>query len=233
MIFLIDPSNYAAHRTDLDDMYRLRHRVFVEKLNWQVNSHNGMEKDEYDECNTHYIVYKDHVGRVRGCQRLIEMTNNSMFNGPFKFMLPRYEYFKRQGYWEVTRMAVDNKYDEHFTKDEAKEVASKLFMGLIHIGRQLLNVEYYLAVSYPPIVELYKKYGLQISTIKRGEINGEHIISWGFAPLSYTLDQLMKHYDTRGSSRTPPLIWYTGELSFQNQQDYQSPLGMPLSVGNS
>ena len=59
MLILIDPSNYEFHRQDLDDMYRLRHKVFYEELKWDVKSVNGMEKDEYDEKHAHYIIYKE------------------------------------------------------------------------------------------------------------------------------------------------------------------------------
>ena len=46
MVYLITPNDYASHRADLDAMYRLRHKVFFEKLKWQVKSQDNMEKDE-------------------------------------------------------------------------------------------------------------------------------------------------------------------------------------------
>jgi N-acyl-L-homoserine lactone synthetase len=54
MLHLIKPNTYNLYRKDLDNMYRLRHRVFCTKLNWDVNSHDGMEKDQYDEKNAYY-----------------------------------------------------------------------------------------------------------------------------------------------------------------------------------
>ena len=55
MLHLIKPNNYNLYRKDLDNMYRLRHRVFCTKLNWDVNGHDGMEKDQYDEKNAYYL----------------------------------------------------------------------------------------------------------------------------------------------------------------------------------
>ena len=83
MLYLIDPDNYHLHKNDLNEMYQLRHRVFFEQMKWHVSSENGMEKDEYDEQDMYYLIYKDDQGIVRGCVRFIEMTHTCMFDGPF------------------------------------------------------------------------------------------------------------------------------------------------------
>lgn len=103
MIIFIEPSTYHVYRQELEGVYRLRHQVFYEKLKWQVNSQNGLEKDEYDESNTYYLVYKDPEGKIRGCQRYIEMCHNCMFDGPFSFMLGDviYSFTKSQGFGKL------------------------------------------------------------------------------------------------------------------------------------
>ena len=111
MLYLIDPDNYHLHQNDLEQMYRLRHTVFFDKMKWQVSSIHGMEKDQYDEKNAYYLIYKDSHGIIRGCVRFIEMIHDCMFDDPFKHLLPNIEDYKKPRYWELSRLAVDHTYD--------------------------------------------------------------------------------------------------------------------------
>ncbi len=134
MLYLIAPNNYDSHRQDLDEMYKLRYRVFSKELKWDVKIHDGMEKDEFDERNAYYIIAKDEKGVVRGCQRLIEMTNPCMFDGPFSSFLSSLKDFKQPGYWEASRFAVDHSYDETYTKENSWACALSLLAGALEFG---------------------------------------------------------------------------------------------------
>lgn len=192
MIYLIDPLNYEFHRNDLKSIYRLRHKVFFEKLNWQVESKNGLETDQYDEKNTYYILYKDKEGVVRGCLRLVEMTNLCMFDGPFQFALPDLKYFKRSGYWEGSRLAIDFNYNDTFTKHEAFKIARLLFAAVMYFGLHIKKVEYYLCIGYPSIVKTYSTYPLLCSVISTNQVNNEEIVTFGFPPLAYSYDKILE-----------------------------------------
>ena len=158
MLYLIEPKNYKNCREDLDNMYRFRHKIFFDKMQWDVKSQDGMEKDEYDEQNAYYLVYKDEEGIIRGCVRFIEMINPCMFDGVFNFALPNLEEFKREGYWEVSRFAVDTNSENYSNLYIKKNIAKILWLGLIEFSLKCKKVEAYIALTYPPFRNLSVRY---------------------------------------------------------------------------
>jgi N-acyl-L-homoserine lactone synthetase len=209
MLYLIDPSNYACHRQDLDNMYRLRDKVFLQKLNWDVKSQNGMEKDEYDEKDAYYIIYKDEQGVIRGCQRFIEMTNQCMFDGPFRFLLSNISDFKRPGYWEVSRFAVDYEYSENYTQEDARKVFRSLLATEMHFGLEVAKVEAFLCITSPTFGKLVALNGLVMAPLKSCSINNDPIVVSAYSPLRFSYEKLLKSI---GHDADDPILYYTGPM---------------------
>lgn len=212
MLYLIDSSNYHLHKEDMDNMYRLRHKVFFEKMNWNVTSANDMEKDEYDEQNASYLIYKDESGIIRGCVRFIEMTNNCMFDKSFKFALPNLSDFKRPRYWEMSRLAVDYEYDSIYTAEMAQFVCLNLLSGYLYFSIELEEIECTLAVAYPHTIDLFHSHGLLYTELNRVTLNketNEEIIVCGFPSLHYCYDKIVSKLKI---DTTKPVLWYTGPM---------------------
>lgn len=191
MICLISPLDYAANLHDLQEMYKLRCNYFYNHLKWDVKIQNEMEKDEYDELYTYYIIYKNQHGIIKGCVRLIEMINECMFDGPFDFLLDNLESFKKPGYWEISRFAIDPKCGE----EEFKEIFTSLITALSHFGLQDRPIKTYLALSYPISVELAKNLGIQAKIIKEDTIKNETVIVSFFTPDVETHKMLLQKFD--------------------------------------
>ena len=212
MLYLIDPDNYHLHKNDLNEMYQLRHRVFFEQMKWHVSSENGMEKDEYDEQDMYYLIYKDDQGIVRGCVRFIEMTHTCMFDGPFRFALPNAKDFKRPRYWELSRLAVDYAYDENYTAEIAQHVSLNLLIGYLYFAIELEQIECTLTVAYPKTLELYQSCGLvfkELNKIVLNNITKEEIIIAGFPSLNYCYDQIVAK---SGIDINKPVLWHFGAM---------------------
>ncbi|MCE2716015.1 MAG: acyl-homoserine-lactone synthase [Pseudomonadota bacterium] len=190
MVYLITPNDYATHREDLDAMYRLRHKVFFEKLNWQVKSQDGMEKDEYDENYTYYLIYKDKNNVVRGCHRYIPMNNPCMFDGPFEFAFPDLKKYKNAKYWEASRLAVDFNFDAEYTKDDAKNVCVRIFAASVLLGLDA-DVKGFITLSYPSVIKIVSRY-FKTSRLERSSVNGEEIHVTKYIPTTEAYDNLTK-----------------------------------------
>ena len=195
MLYLIEPNTYDEYRADLDNMYRFRHKVFFDKLNWDVNSEDGMEKDQYDEKNTYYLIYKDENDIIRGCVRFIEMVNKCMFDGPFKDKLPNVHEFKRPGYWEVSRFAIDTNIDNYYKKYINKSIARILWAGVIDFAIQSKKVECYLALTYLAFKKLSEKYGLLTYDLHELSLNRDKMFVWAFPPISYSMNMITKNLE--------------------------------------
>lgn len=173
MICLITPYNYHEHRDKLDSMYRLRHKVFFEKLGWQVDSNNGLERDALDEKNAYYLVYLDAKNKVRGCQRYIRMDNDCLFDKSFQIFDSDIKKFKNKQFWEASRLAVDYDYDEYYSKEDAALVCKKIFSASVLFGLEQ-KASGFVTLSYPSVVRFAKKY-LFLSVIAKKVINNEEI----------------------------------------------------------
>lgn len=72
MIDVIGPWNRANHKRTLEEMFRLRHQVFVEEMGWQLPlARDGMEIDQFDTPRTVYLVCRGDDGAIAGSMRLI------------------------------------------------------------------------------------------------------------------------------------------------------------------
>ena len=212
MLYLIDPDNYHLHREDLMNMYRLRHKVFFEKMKWAVSSDKGIECDAYDEKNMYYLIYKDDLGRIRGCVRFIEMTNQCMFDEPFRFALPNHEDFKRPRHWELSRLAIDFDYDDSYTFEMSQQVSLNLLTGYIYFGLELEQIECTLTVAYPKTIEFYKENGLLFKELNRVMIDNnpeEEIVVSAFPTLNYCYDKMIHKIPLDPKK---PVLWHLGAM---------------------
>ena len=191
MIYLITPHHYASHFQELEEMYKLRCDYFHKYLNWNVNIENEMEKDGYDERHAYYLIYKDPQGIIKGCLRLIEMIKESMFESSFDFLLPNLKDFKKPGYWEISRLAIDPK----CTPEETKKIFTSLVIALNHFGLYKSPVKTYLALSYPITIAFAKSLDVPIEIIKEGIIKNEPVVVSVFSPNIENHKKLLEQFD--------------------------------------
>ena len=83
MIDIITAASVGTDSKALEDMHRLRHRVFKERLRWDVQSKNGMERDEYDDLDAIYLLAYDDNEILRGTWRLLPTTGRYMLRDVF------------------------------------------------------------------------------------------------------------------------------------------------------
>lgn len=203
MLILITPQNYHLHREDLDDMYRLRSKSgqAIQHINRYV--HAAHTKDEYDEKNAYYLVYKDEEKKIRGCLRFIEMIHDCMLDSFYGSALPNAHEFKRPNYWEVTQLMLEG---EQQTKDHtqlSKEIDVSLLAGYTLFGLEF-DSECSLFIANTSLIKRYETYGLFLAHLNEARINNEEISIALFSPLHYYYDKLIlqTHLDV-----SKPILW--------------------------
>ena len=93
--------------TDLEAMFRLRYEVFHEKLGWEVQVTNGMERDHFDDLpDVTYIMGKGEGGTVDACWRLLPSTGPYMLKDTFPELLHGQPAPQAADVWELSRFAV-------------------------------------------------------------------------------------------------------------------------------
>lgn len=134
----------TAHHfgTAFSEQFRLRHRVFIERQNYQVPSWKGMEYDQFDTPATQYFVWRDEDGIARGAARLAPTSINYMIEElwPDK-IVDGYELPHSDQVWEVTRFGVDNSVSPRLRMQIVKElICALLEFGILQGITQMIGL---------------------------------------------------------------------------------------------
>jgi len=134
MLQLVTPADYAACADALAEMYRLRFRVFKNRLDWDVPTSGDMERDAYDDFKPVYLLQRNAAGDLTGCVRLLPTTGPTMLRDTFPALLHGGPMPSDPFVWETSRFALDQR---HVSSVGAGGVATQtyeLLVGLLEFG---------------------------------------------------------------------------------------------------
>lgn len=109
MILVIDAVNKDRFGHVLDEMFKLRARVFGDRLGWQVEVKDGRERDVFDDLDPAYAVGLDEEGNVVSCVRALQTTGPHMLADVFADILDGEPPLRSATLWESTRFCVDTR----------------------------------------------------------------------------------------------------------------------------
>jgi len=89
----------------LFDMARYRHRVFVEKLGWDLDTRARFELDEFDRKDTAYLIARNAGGRIVGTCRLLSTHRPYLLATVFPELLGSKSAPCSPKIWELSRFA--------------------------------------------------------------------------------------------------------------------------------
>lgn len=107
MILVVDALNKHRHGEILDEMFRLRARVFGGRLGWDVKIVDGREIDEFDDLDPAYVIGLDEDYNVVACVRALQTTGPHMLSDVFSEILQGQPPLRSATLWESTRFCVD------------------------------------------------------------------------------------------------------------------------------
>ncbi len=109
MYFLVQAHEYYKHADLLDQSFRLRKKVFADRLGWDVAVSGPIERDRYDDLHPAYLLWCDETGRhLYGSVRLMPTTGPTLLYDVFRQTFPHSCDLSAPGIWEGTRMCIDN-----------------------------------------------------------------------------------------------------------------------------
>ena len=117
----------------LDSMFRLRHRVFKERLDWDVPSRNGLERDQFDDERPVYVAYHGDGGEVVGCVRLLPTTGPNMIRDIFPDLAEE-RIPADSRVWEVSRFGIDAGEDAALGAGQINTITYALVAGIHEVG---------------------------------------------------------------------------------------------------
>jgi N-acyl-L-homoserine lactone synthetase len=137
MIFVIDGLNEHRFPELMTEVFRLRARVFKNRLDWDVKVVNGCEIDAFDKLNPAHVVSFDEEGHVVGCMRLLQTTGPHMLSDVFSNLLDGEPPLRSSTLWEATRFCVDTeRLSGGRTRNSISYVTSEVMLGAFEYARK-------------------------------------------------------------------------------------------------
>jgi N-acyl-L-homoserine lactone synthetase len=91
----------------VEEMHRLRARIFQGRLSWNVECTSGLEIDDFDKRRPFYILCMDPTGAVIGCARLLPASDGTMLEEVFPQLLETGNLSTHHRMIESSRFCVD------------------------------------------------------------------------------------------------------------------------------
>lgn len=126
LLHIITKENAHLHWDALASMHQLRRAVFSERLGWSVTVVNGLEIDQFDLPEAHYLVHYAADGRVNACTRLLPTTCPYLLADVFPELVDG-EPPRAPDIWESTRFCADQ-------ATAPANIAAILMAGMLEFG---------------------------------------------------------------------------------------------------
>lgn len=172
----------------INEMYRLRARVFQGRLGWEIPTIAGMEIDGYDALGPYYMLIQDEDGRLRGCWRLMPTEGPNMLKDTFPQLLHGAQAPGGRHIWELSRWAIETRGEEQsfgFTDMTIRAIQEVMRFA------QRMGITRYVTVTTTPIERMLRRAGLDISRLGAPlQIGVERAVALDVAVSAKTLTSL-------------------------------------------
>ncbi|MFL9875911.1 acyl-homoserine-lactone synthase [Paraburkholderia megapolitana] len=146
----------------INQMHRLRARVFKGRLGWDIPTTAGMEIDDFDALDPYYMLIQDETGRVRGCWRLMPTEGPNMLRDTFPQLLHGTAAPAGRHIWELSRWAIDTEGEEQtFGFADLTIHAIQSIMTFA----QRMGISRYVTVTTTSVERLIRRTGIELCRI--------------------------------------------------------------------
>ena len=186
MILVVQQHNAHQYASLLNKMFRLRARVFRDRLHWKVEVVDGMERDGYDREDPVYILYTDEKQqRLIGSLRLLPTTGPTLVADFFADTVPDSARLTSPFIWECTRFCLDEDFLGNGNREELTFASGILFAALGEVALEA-GIQSILGNFDARMLRLYRRVGCEVEVLGSTERYGPTVYLGGF-PVSETI----------------------------------------------
>jgi acyl homoserine lactone synthase len=191
MIVVIEPHNAREYTNLMDEMFRLRARVFRDRMGWDVGVTNGKERDKFDDERPVYLIYADDEAReVKGCLRLLPTTGPTVLADFFSDTIPEAVHLSAPTIWECTRFCLDDGILSRGDREELYFTSAVLIAALGDVAIRA-GIESILGNFDATMLRLYRRIGCEVEVLGTTQRYG-HPIYLGLFPISEAILRKVK-----------------------------------------
>ena len=150
----------------LDGMFRLRDEIFHKRLGWEVTSHNGLERDGFDDLKPVYLIARGEHRKVAGCARILPTMGPYMLKDVFPELLDGESAPQDERTWELSRFTANA------DKTNPQAGVGAISLGLMQeavLFADENNIERYVAVTSVAMERMLKRLGLPMTRLGNGK----------------------------------------------------------------
>lgn len=161
-VFLHSRADPRATPAQLQSMYRLRCRVFQERLGWEIECLGGLDVDDYDRLHPVYALYSPTRQKVEGCWRILPTTGPNMLRDIFPFLVEDGAPPVDDDIWEISRFAVDSLRPTYDSLASLHMATSDLLITLVEFGMRH-DIRRFVAASDVRFERILRRSGLRVN----------------------------------------------------------------------
>jgi acyl homoserine lactone synthase len=144
--------------TELADMYRLRAKIFGERMGWEVAILSGMEIDGYDALTPYYMLVHGESKELRGCWRILPTEGPYMLKDTFPELLHGQPVPEHPRVWELSRFAIVSDAQERFAFGT---LALDAMREIVNFADRM-GIDRYVTVTTTSVERLLKRTGIDM-----------------------------------------------------------------------
>ena len=167
-IYFGKPDENKYDHATLYNMFRFRHRIFHDRLQWDVNSLQGMEYDEFDTLNPYHMIGTDQQDQVEACWRFLPTTGPYMLKDTFPQLLCGEQAPQQKDIWELSRFAVAPASD----KSTSQAMLNELTFRMLQLSYDFAiehNISQYVTVTSAALERVLLHAGFPLQRIGNGQ----------------------------------------------------------------
>jgi acyl-homoserine lactone synthase len=195
VIHIVTPENDYHYLHEMEQAYRLRHRVFVEEMGWRnLAKPDGREIDQFDNKHAVHMLYIED-GKVLGYQRLLPSTRPHLLSDIMP-ELCEVEHPIGADIWEISRhcVAPGHRFGGPYMSPIANALGSGLLEWAFECGISMFITEIE-PTALLPLVQLHFQ-PLPLGLPQK--INGREVIA---VTLTFDGGTLERFREMRGDRR--------------------------------
>jgi N-acyl-L-homoserine lactone synthetase len=197
-VIALSPRRFGQNLDLLAAMFRLRRRVFKERLDWTVSVSGDLELDVYDALNPTYLVMVSNNRQVIGCVRLLPTTGPTMLADTFPELLNGQAPARSNRILESSRFCVDTALAAEIAGNGLSRATFILFAAMIE-SLGWLNADSIVTVTDTRMERILRRAGWPLERIAPPQRIGETMALAGFLHgSSEALASMYRHAGVEG-----------------------------------
>ncbi|MBI3229767.1 MAG: GNAT family N-acetyltransferase [Burkholderiales bacterium] len=108
-----------------------RHKIFIERLGWQLPVKDGLERDQFDRPDTIYVVVRNDTGSICGCARLLPTLRPYLLGEVFPQLMNGLPVPASSEIWELSRFAAADISECAISPQEAAQQSRQLLAAAV------------------------------------------------------------------------------------------------------